>query len=364
MDPNSHPAGHQEPPAQVVHQQPTPASQRRRRRPARWLTVLLLLGLCGSLLLNFMLLAISGLAELGSLDTDRKVREKFHSHKKSGRSKVAIISVKGVIMEGEGFVKRQIDRAMDDEDVKAVVLRVDSPGGTVTGSDYIYHHLCELAKEKGEGFPIVVSMGGLAASGGYYVAMATGDTPDAIFAEPTTWTGSIGVIIPHYNLAGLLEKLGVKEDSVASHRLKNMGSFTRGMTTEELAIFNDLIDDSFTHFKEIVKTGRPKFRKDPEALEELATGQVYTAQQALENGLIDRIGFIEEAIDRAIELAKLDKRNVRVVEYKRTPNLTDVLLGARANGGQFDLATMLDMTAPRAYYLCTWLPPMIGSHKP
>jgi protease-4 len=143
-----------------------------------------------------------------------------------------------------------------------------------------------------------------------------------------------------------------------------MGSFARPLTDEEREIFQELVDESFAHFKDVVKAGRPKFRKDPEALNTLATGQVYTAQQALQNGLVDKIGFIEEAIDRAIELAKLDKDDVKVVEYKRTPHLADVLLGTEVRGQQFDLATMLEMTAPRAYYLCTWLPPLTSSHRP
>ena len=109
--------------------------------------------------------------------------------------------------------------------LKALVVRINSPGGSISGSDYIYHHLREL-NEKTQ-IPIVVSMGALAASGGYYASMAVGGTRDTIFAEPTTWTGSIGVIIPHYNIAGLMKEVGVVEDSIASHRLKEMGSLTR-----------------------------------------------------------------------------------------------------------------------------------------
>ena len=124
-------------------------------------------------------------------------------------------------------------------------------------------------------------MGGIAASGGYYVSMAVGDTPDTIFAEPTTWTGSIGVIIPHYNLADLMDDWGIKEDTIASHRLKTMGSLAKPMTEEERKIFQGLVDDSFGRFKEIIRDGRPKFRKDPAALDKLATGQVFTAEQAL-----------------------------------------------------------------------------------
>jgi len=320
------------------------------------LLIVLLIGLFASGMLNLMLLAVNGLA---SLETDRKIREKFYSHQKSSTNKVAIITVKGAIMDGEGFVKRQIDHAKDDPNLKAVVLRVDSPGGTITGSDAIYHQLRELVEESE--IPLVVSMGGLAASGGYYVSMACGDTPEAIFAEPSTWTGSIGVIIPHYNFAGLMKEWGIQEDSVTSGPLKAMGSFAKPMTEEERNIFQGLVDEGFTQFKEAIKYGRPKFQKDPEVLDKLATGQIYTAEQARQNGLIDRIGFLEDAIDRAIELAKLDKDDVKVVKYKKEPSLADILVGVETRSSRFDLATMLEMTSPRAYYLCTWLSPLSSS---
>ena len=137
------------------------------------------------------------------VQTDPDIHEKLHSGSATASAKVAIIAVKGAIMESDGFVKRQIDRVRNDDDVKAIVVRVDSPGGTVTASHYIYHHLKKLQKDKeeasGEEFPMVVSMGSIAASGGYYVSMAVGDAPDTIYAEETTWTGSIGVIIPSYD---------------------------------------------------------------------------------------------------------------------------------------------------------------------
>ncbi len=351
----------QEPPLATAVPQPPPRP--RKRRAAQWLLLLLLLGLLGSLLLNVLLFGVAGLSALASLDTDGKVREKYHSLNRKGRDKIAVISIEGAILEGEGFFKRQIDRATKDAkdgNLKAVVLRVNSPGGTVTGSDYMYHHLRELTEKTG--IPLVVSMGGLAASGGYYVSMACGDVPNTIFAEPSTWTGSIGVIIPHYNLSELLKDWGIKEDSIASHRLKNMGSFAKPMTEEERKIFQELVDESFAQFKNVIKQGRPKFKKDPQALDKLATGQIYTAQQAEENGLIDKIGFIEAAIDRAIELAGLDKDNVKVVKYKPEPNLVDILLGVHARRRSFDdLAAMLELTAPQAYYLCTRQPPLAGS---
>ncbi len=364
MDSQSHPEGHQEPPlATRVPAQPVMATPRTRTPPlVRWLLVFLVLGLLGSALLNVLLGSVVGLSSLASLDTDRKLREEFFSHERNGSKKVAVITVEGTILTGEGFVKRQIDQAKDDLNVKAVVLRVNSPGGTVTGSDYIYHHLRELRNEKQ--IPIVVSMGGLAASGGYYVSMAAGDTPDAIFAEPTTWTGSIGVIIPHYDLSELMGNWGIQQDSIISDRFKGMGSFAKPMTEEERQILQGLVDDSFAQFKQIIQQGRPEFQKDPAALDRLATGQVFSANQAAENGLVDRIGFIEDAIDRAIKLAKLDETDVKVVRYRREPSLASVLMGVRAKSQPIDLATILEMTAPRAYYLSTWLPPLARSGRP
>jgi protease-4 len=167
-------------------------------------------------------------------------------------------------------------------------------------------------------------------------------------------------------VAGLMEKLQVEEDSIKSHRLKQMGAPTRVMTEEERQIFQGLVDDSFGRFKDIVKAGRPAFRQDEQALVKVATGQVFTTRQALANGLVDKEGFIEEAIDRAIALASLDKEQTKVVKYKRSGGLLDVfLLSAQSKSasspGVSELAALLELASPRAYYLCTWLPPLAAA---
>jgi protease IV len=348
--------------AEIVHPlPPPPPPPPARRKPRVFRTLLILgvvLGLGVSLLVNLFLISRNG---LDSFEGDRRVQERYFSHNRFAQDKVAIISVEGTIIESDGFVKRQIDRAKKDENVKAIVLRVDSPGGTVSGSDFILHHLRQLTKDRE--IPIVVSMGGLAASGGYYVSMAVGDTPASIFAEPATWTGSIGVKIPHYDLSDLLKEWGIKEDTIASHRLKTMGSLAKPMTDEEHKIFQGLVDESFSRFKAIIRDGRPRFANNPAELDKLATGQIYTSQQAVSSGLVDKIGFVEDAIDRAIELAKLDKDEVRVVKYKPETGLMSILMGGESGEGRIELNALAELTSPRAYYLYTSLPAAFANRR-
>jgi protease-4 len=266
-------------------------------------------------------------------------------------------------MEGDGFVKRQIDRIRTDDQVKAVVVRINTPGGTVTGSDYILHHLVKLRDEKK--IPLVVSMGSMATSGGYYIAMAVGDEKQTIFAEPTTTTGSIGVIIPHYDLSGFLDRWDIKDDSIASHERKQMLSMTRELNPEHRQIIQRYVDESFLRFKNIVKQGRAVFRDgtdniiDPTTGTDLATGEMFSAQQALQYQLVDRIGFLDEAIDRAIELAGLSSGKVRVIDYQQPTSLLSIAGLAQESTPGSRLQALLELSAPRAYYLNTTLPPLI-----
>lgn len=292
-------------------------------------------------------------------------QEKYHSLTKDAVKKIAVIKVDGPILEDENsFVKQQIDRVRSDSDVVGVVVRIDSPGGSVTASDYLYHHLRKLADERE--LPLVVSMGGVCASGGYYLTMAVGGQQNVIFAEPTTWTGSIGVVIPHFDLSGTLSELKIKDDSLASGPHKLMGTPTRPMDETDRKLLQTLVDDSFQRFKDIVVSGRPKFKDDPQALALVATGQVFTAQQALDHGLVDRIGFIEDAVARAAELASVSTSSVRCVKYERPPGLIGELFGvsaAASSAGRIDVASLLNLTTPRAYYLWTWLPAVLGNSR-
>jgi protease IV len=219
----------------------------------------------------------------------------------------------------------------------------------------------------GRPLPLVVSMGGIAASGGYYLSMAAGGVPDTIFAERTTWTGSIGVIIPHYNAAELLESWKIKDDSVTSGPLKAMASPTRLLTPEmaerEQKVLQTLVNETFEQFKDVVREGRPKLVNDTAAMEKATTGQVFTAKQALELGLVDKLGFLEDAVERTIQLASLNPKQVRVVNYTQPRGLLDsTLFGASATAGgspQLNLSALVDLAAPRAYYLYTFLPALL-----
>ncbi len=314
---------------------------------------------------------LSMLAAIGSagafaqyFQRDARVVEKWHSLSKSASAKVAIMSVTGAIMGGDGFARAQLDRIADDDAVKAIVVRVDSPGGTVSGSDEIHHRLSKLVRDRD--LPVVVSMGGIAASGGYYVAMANGGREDVIFAEPATLTGSIGVIIPHFDLSQFVKKFDVKDDSIASGPLKEMLSPTKERSPElaerERKILQSLVDDMFVRFKEIVRGGRPKL--DAAAVDSAATGQIFTANQALEAGLVDRIGFLEDAVARAVELADLTPETARVVKYSKPKGLLEEALGGDPGAaGRVSLETFAELTTPRAWYLCSWWPALVATGR-
>jgi protease-4 len=293
---------------------------------------------------------------------DAKVVEQYHSLSKTAVAKVAVVDISGAIMGGGGFIRSQIDRIIADEDVKAVVLRIDSPGGTVSGSDEIHYRIQEMMK--GRQVPVVVSMGGIAASGGYYIAMAAGGHDDVIYAEPATITGSIGVIIPHFDVSKLLKRLDIEDESITSGPLKGMLSPTKQVSPElaqrERKILQALVDEMFGRFKTIVKQGRPKL--DDAKLAAVSTGQIFTAQQAIDAGLVDRIGFVEDAIGRAVELAGLTKETARVVKYVKPKGLVDELIGGGVNASvrcATPWEAFAEWTTPRAWYLCSWWPALV-----
>jgi len=237
--------------------------------------------------------------------------------------KILIIDIDGVIagasatdwfLGGEEIgmvarVREMLDLARADDEVKALLLRIDSPGGTVTASEQVYSEIMRFKKERR--IPVIAQLLGTAASGGYYVAMAA----DEVQAHPTTVTGSIGVIFSSMNVVGLMEKLGIEDQTITGGEFKDAGSPYRRLNAEERAQLQSIVDDLHTRFKEVVSLGRPGLGSEDVA--RLAEGQIFSAPQALKNGLVDRIGTLEEAV-RLIEV-KIGVDRSRVVAYHR-PN--------------------------------------------
>jgi protease-4 len=245
-------------------------------------------------------------------------------------------------------VREELKKAAADEKVKALVIRVNTPGGTVTASDVIYRELELFRREKP--IPIIAVMMDVAASGGYYVSLAA----DTIVAHPTTVTGSIGVIMLTFNAEGLMQKLGVAANAVKSAERKDMGSPFRAMTPEERAIFQSVIDDLYRQFvAKVVER-----RKLPEATARtLADGRVYTADQALTNKLIDRIGYMPDAIDMARKAAGVDKAKVVVYHRPRQYRATYYAEAQQIEGGGLLTSGALGaLTGPGPKFLYLWMP--------
>jgi len=223
--------------------------------------------------------------------------------------RVAIVDVKGVIESSEDVV-RQIRKYEDDSSVKALVLRVDSPGGGVAASQEIYD---QLLKFKLSGKPVIVSMGSVAASGGYYVACAA----DKIFANPGTVTGSIGVIYSFPVMKELFEKVGVEWEVIKSGKLKDTGNFSRRMTADERAMLQSVIDDTYDQFINVVADAR---EMDIEEVRKLSDGSIFSGRQAVELNLIDTLGSYEDAIAEAGYKADLggDPKTIKERQYKRS----------------------------------------------
>lgn len=235
--------------------------------------------------------------------------------------------------------------------MKAVVLRVNSPGGTVNASDILYHEIKTFKANKK--IPVITSMMDVAASGGYYLAMAT----DAILVHPSTVTGSIGVIMLTVNARGLLEKVGVEANAITSGPRKDMGSPFRTMTAEEKAIFQSVIDSFYQRFLSVVQEGRPQLSGDQ--IKKLADGRIYSGEQAKAAGLVDDIGYLDEAIERAKKNAGLTE--ARIVTYRRHGEYQNniysrVLSGSSglSNLANMDLLSLVRGGSPQFMYL--WMP--------
>ena len=315
---------------------------------------LCLAGICISLV--FFTRLFSG---FGSAGADRTApNERHHSGDKSASNKIAIVEIDGVLVEGlTTYANRQIEQAGKNKAVKAVVVRINSPGGSITESDQLYHRLTQLrdGKEGNDPKPLVVSMGSLAASGGYYIAMPA----KLLVAERTTLTGSIGVYASFPNVKDLGEKIGFRMNLIKAGRVKDSGSPFQDMKPDERYMWQQMVNHAYDQFKGIVETGRPALRgkledkvinetvkitahvrvqdngkevekpveKEVPYVRQRADGGIWTADKALEYGLIDKIGYLEDAVKEAAQAAGLGDK-YEVVTYDKPLSLLDLFGGS------------------------------------
>lgn len=278
--------------------------------------------------------------------------------------KIALIDVDGIIMnrqqsglfsDGEHPVSlliEKLDKAAKDKSVKALILRINSPGGSVTASDIMYSEVLRFKKETKGKRPVVAVLSDVAASGGYYVACGA----DRIVAHPTTVTGSIGVIMQMINFAGTMSKIGVKADAITSGKMKDAGSPLREMRPEEREVFQSLVDQFYDRFVKVVADGRPKLTE--EQVRTIADGRVWSAQQALELGLIDEIGTLRDAVAGVKEQVGLKK--VKVVTYHRPlnwkPNIYAESPPAQPQVNLINVTVPPTWVRPEPQFMYLWIP--------
>ncbi len=226
--------------------------------------------------------------------------------------KVALIRIEGPILDAKDTID-ELKEHLKDPSIKAIVLRIDSPGGAVAPSQEIYEEVRKaVAKKK-----VVISMGSVAASGGYYIASPA----TRIVANPGTLTGSIGVIMEIPNIEGLMNKIGVKTEVIKSGRHKDLASMFRGIKKEEREILQNVLDNVHEQFIRAVAEGRNML---PDDVKKIADGRIFTGEQALKAGLIDELGNLEDAIKTAAKLAGI-KGEPTVVSKEEKLSLVNLL---------------------------------------
>jgi len=322
----------------------------------------LTIGKIGKIALLGVLISVSGCVTVNLFPENKGLVEK-DLEPSNAKDKILFLSLNGFIgdqakkggMPLLGGKKNQVrlmreefQKASKDKHIRAVVLLVDSPGGTVTASDRIYHQI-RLYKQRMH-VPVIAFFEDLGASGAYYAAMGT----DEVWAHPTSVVGSIGVMIANVGVEGLMKKVGVTNRTVASGPEKEMGSPLKEMTPEDRKIFEGLVQDFYRTFIDVVEKNRKIPRK---RLIALADGRVYSARQALEDHLVDRIGYRDDLVSHVKK--KLGIANVRLVQYRKPGEGASPLFGMTTSGG-FDtfamagLASVIRSMGPTPLYL--WEP--------
>lgn len=292
------------------------------------------LALCASVFFNFLLLAWVGADEAESLARHSwapRLEEIVIEDGRHGKGNIAVIPIQGVIYSDDANewgtsmvddIVGALRQAAADDSVKAVVLAINSPGGEVTASDVIYHEVLKLQKKK----PVVAAMGSVAASGAYYVACAA----DAIVANETTFTGSIGVIIQSLNYEALFSKVGLDALVFKSGKFKDMLSGARPISQEEKDYVQGMVMQVYERFLGIVATARDL--PGEKLREGVADGRILTGKDAKEAGLVDELGYIEDAYDKARMLAEAP--DAGVIRYQAGLNIQRLLrwFGAEGRG--------------------------------
>ena len=316
----------------------------------------LFLALAASLFFNLILLALVGATEaegLASRSFRTGLTEAVVEVGEAGAGKIAVIPVQGVIYTDDTTewgtsmvddIKGALQTALEDDEVKGVVLAVDSPGGEVTASDIIYNEVLKVQKKK----PVVVAMSSLGASGAYYLACAA----DWIVANPTTFTGSIGVIIQSLNYEGLFDKVGLDAVVFKSGKFKDMLSGSRPLTPEESAYVEGMVKQVYERFLGIVASSRAL--EADQLRDTLADGRILTGRDAKEAGLVDQLGYLEDAFDKARDLAEAP--DAGVIRYQSGLNFQRLLrlMGAGAESKvevQLTPGPAFRMQPGRAYLL-------------
>ncbi len=246
--------------------------------------------------------------------------------------KIAVIEVKGVI-SGYMDTVSNIDKAQKDSSIKAVVLLVDSPGGAVGAAQEIYTAIEKLRKTK----PVVVSMGNVAASGGYYISAPA----NVIYANPGTITGSIGVIIQHVDVSQILNKIGIKIDNIKSGQNKDILYPNHSLTPEQKKLLESTIKDVYDQFLDAIVKYRPIKKEE---LKKYADGRIFSGKQAQKLGLVDKLGNIQDAINEAKKLAKLERKKVNIIFLKKEKGFLQRLTDSKISFSQI-------LTVPQFMYL-------------
>ena len=295
---------------------------------------LMAIALAVSVILNLVFLLVIGLG--GGSEPGQSIQSVATEGDR--KQTVAIIAVFGVIYdELEQQFAQDLETARNDADVKAVVVHIDSPGGTVTDSHQMYEALRRFSEQSGK--PVVVHMDSVAASGGYFLACAANE----IVAEESTITGSIGVLLSYPQLSEFAEKTGIRYQTLVADGSprKNALDIWKEPTDEDLAEIQAMLNQQHQLFQSVVEAGRgQKLTSAGRSIDEVTTGEVWLGREAMKMGLVDKVGFIDDAVASAANLAGLN--NPRVVRYSREPSLAEALglVASPIDGLKMDLGSL------------------------